>query len=200
VLLMLTFEPRRDIGVRGFGTLGYLTFTAKDSFETVLDKRGGPTFGGGAQVLLPYGIYVEVGVWRFKQTGERVFIAPDGDVFRLGIPLAITSTPIDVTGGVRFVTMTRRRNVVPFVGGGYTSYRYEEASEFADPGENVDERFPGFHVSGGIEYLATRWLAIGGEVSWSSVADAIGESGVSAHFGEDNLGGTSIRLKVSLGR
>ncbi len=179
---------------------GNITLTAKDSFETVLDKRGGPVFGGGGQVLLPWGIYVEIGAWRFKQTGERVFIAPDGDVFKLGVPMEITITPIELTGGVRFVTMTRRRNVVPFVGAGYTSSRYQETSEFADPAENVDERFPGFHVSGGVESLAKRWLAIGGEVSWSSVADAIGESGVSAHFGEDNLGGTSIRLKVSVGR
>jgi len=192
--------PDRHVGVRGFGMFGNITFTAKNSFETVLDTSNGPIFGGGGQVLLPWGLYVDVGAWRFAQTGERVFIAPNGDVFKLGIPVEITITPIELTGGVRFVTITRRRNVVPFIGAGYSAYRYEETSELADPAENTDERFNGFHVSGGVDYLVRRWLGIGGEVAWSSVADAIGQSGVSAHFREDNLGGTSIRLKVSVGR
>jgi hypothetical protein len=193
--------PRgNDIGVRGFGMFGNITFTAKQTFETVLDKSGGPIFGGGAQVLLPWGLYVEVGAWRFAQSGERVFIAPDGTVFKLGIPVDLTITPLELTGGLRFATITRRRNVVPFAGVGYSRYRYQETSDFADANEDVDENFPGFHVSGGVEYLARRWLAISGEVSWSSVPDAIGQGGVSAHFDEDNLGGTSIRLKVSVGR
>jgi hypothetical protein len=193
-------QGRRDVGLRGFGMFGNITLTAQDSFEAVLDKSGGPIFGGGAQVLLPWGIYVEVGAWRFSRSGERVFVATDGTIFNLGIPVDIKITPIALTAGLRFETITRRRNVVPFAGVGYGRYRYQETSEFADASENVDESFPGFHVSGGVEYLAMRWLGIGGEVSWSSVADAIGQSGVSAHYGEDNLGGTSIRLKVSVGR
>ena len=32
------------------------------------------------------------------------------------------------------------------------------------------------------------------------VPDALGASGVSAEFDEDNLGGTSYRLKISIGR
>ena len=190
----------RDVGVRGFGMFGNITLTAQQSFEAVLDKSGGPVFGGGAQVLLPWGIYVEVGAWRFAQSGERVFIAPDGAVFKLGIPVDIKITPIELTAGLRFATITRGRNVVPFAGVGYSRHRYQETSEFAEASENVDESFPGFHVAGGVEYLVRRWLGISGEVSWSSVRNAIGQSGVSAHYGEDNLGGTSIRLKVSVGR
>jgi hypothetical protein len=55
-------------------------------------------------------------------------------------------------------------------------------------------------VQAGAEYQVLQWLAVGGEVGWSSVADAIGQGGVSAHFNEDNLGGTSVRLKISVGR
>src|SRR5688500_16614357 len=122
----------RDVGVRGFGMFGNFTLTATQSFEAVLDKSRGPIFGGGAQVLLPWGIYLEVGAWRFAQSGERVFIAPDGTVFKLGIPVDIKITPIEVTGGLRFRTITRRRNVVPFVGAGYSRYRYQETSAFAE--------------------------------------------------------------------
>lgn len=202
-VLVATASPSQaqslsDIGVRGFGMFGNMTFTAKDSFEAVLDRSGGPIFGGGGQVLLPWNIYVEVGAWRFKQEGERVFIGPAGEVFRLGIPVEVTVTPLEVTGGYRFRMISPR--FTPYAGVGFSSYRYKETSEFAEPSEDVNERFSGFHLQAGAEYQVMQWLAVGGEVGWSSVADALGEGGVSAHFNEDDLGGTSVRLKFSIGR
>jgi hypothetical protein len=188
----------RAIGVRGFGMFGNMTFAASDSFEAVLDRSGGPIFGGGAQVLLPANVYVEIGAWRFKQDGERVFIGPNDELFRLGVPVEVSVTPIELTGGYRFTMISPK--FTPYAGVGYSSYRYEETSEGADAGENVDERFSGFHFQAGGEYRVLDWLAVGGEVGWSSIADALGEGGVSAHFGEDNLGGTSFRLKISVGR
>jgi hypothetical protein len=187
----------QTVGVRGFGTLGAVTFTAKDSFDAILGQPTGVIFGGGGQVLLPFGIFVQVGLSHFRQDGERVFIGPNDDVFRLGIPVQLTITPVDLTGGLRF---GKWRRAAVYVGGGYSIYRYQETSDFADPSDNVDERFTGFHVMGGAEYLPKRWLAIGGEVAWATVPDALGQSGVSAAFGEDNLGGTTIRLKISVGR
>jgi hypothetical protein len=130
-------------------------------------------------------------------------------VFRLGIPLEVTITPIEITGGWRYRRCPRtskprvggcRPTIVPYGGGGYSSYRYQETSDFADADEDVDERFGGFHVVGGVEYLPLGWMAVGGEVAWSSIADALGEGGVSAAFDENNLGGTTIRLKISIGR
>lgn len=187
-----------DIGVRGFGLFGNITFVAEDSFKAILDRNSGPIFGGGAQLLLPWNVYIEVGASRFSQSGERVFVTANNEVFKLGIPLDVKITPIELTAGYRFAQLGGR--VVPYAGGGYSSYRYEETSEGADPGENVDERFAGFHLLGGAEFQVQRWLAIGGEVAWSSIADAIGKAGVSEHYNEDNLGGTSFRVKVSVGR
>jgi hypothetical protein len=66
--------------------------------------------------------------------------------------------------------------------------------------DDVDERFSGFHLLGGVEYRAMPWLAVGGELAWSSIADALGEGGVSAAFNETDLGGLTMRLKVSIGR
>jgi hypothetical protein len=43
-------------------------------------------------------------------------------------------------------------------------------------------------------------VGLGGDVVWTSVADAIGEGGASKAFGEDNLGGTSLRVKLVIGR
>jgi opacity protein-like surface antigen len=194
-------------GVRGFATVGSITFQAEDSFDAIFESPTGVIFGGGGQVLLPWGIYVEVGASRFKRDGERAFVGPNREVFRLGIPVEVTITPIEVTGGWRYRHCPRTRKaractprVVPYGGAGLSSYRYKETSDFADPDENVDERFGGFHVLGGAEYLPFPWMAIGGEVVWSSIPDALGEGGVSAAFDEDNLGGTTFRLKISVGR
>lgn len=187
----------QGIGVRGFGTIGSFTFAAEDSFKAILDKNTGVVFGGGGQVLLPWNIYVEIAAWQFKDEGERVFVTNNNEIFKLGERVDIAVTPIELTAGYRFTQLGR---LVPYAGAGYSSYRYKETSEFADPNENVDERFSGFHVQGGVEFQALRWLGIGGEVTWSSIADALGEGGVSEHYNEDNLGGAGFRLKISVGR
>jgi hypothetical protein len=194
---------RRPITARGYGTFGGLLFSAKDSFETV--------FGGGIQALWPQGFFVDGGVSWFRREGERVFIAPNDEVFRLGIPLRVTITPIEITGGWRFVRRpavarpplrfgARPSRLVPYVGGGYSWLRYQETSDVPEEEDDVNEWFSGFHVLGGIEYRVRPRVTVGGEVKWSSIPDALGEGGTSAAFGEDNLGGTTFRVKVSFGR
>jgi hypothetical protein len=142
----LDAQQRSPAVVRGFATLGSITFHAQDSFDAVFDRHSGPVFGGGGQVLLPSGIYIEVAASRFTQDGERAFVTATGEVFRLGIPVDLTITPLEITGGWRF---RKWRRVVPYGGAGYSSYRYQETSEFADPEENVDARFSGFTSSEG---------------------------------------------------
>jgi opacity protein-like surface antigen len=190
-------QDDRAVGVRGFATFGNISFQASDSFDAIFETPSGPIFGGGGHVLLPWGIYVEVAASRFTREGERAFIGPNREVFRLGIPLEVTITPLEVTGGWRF---RRWERFVPYGGAGYSSYRYRESSEFGDAEEDVDERFGGFHVVGGGEYLPFRWMAIGAELAWSSIPDALGQGGVSAALDEDNLGGTTFRVKISVGR
>jgi hypothetical protein len=203
-------QERHRLGLRGYATFGSMQFAASESFDAILGATSAPTIGGGVQVLLPWNLFAQLGAARVSRAGERVFVAPapGREIFRLGIPVDITMTPVDITGGWRYrrcvVRPAQRRpcrpSVVPYVGAGFTSTMYSETSPFAEPDENVDERFNGVHVLGGVEYLPLRWMAVGGEVSWSSVPDAIGRGGVSAAFDEDNLGGTTIRLKISVGR
>jgi hypothetical protein len=188
----------QGIDVKGYGLIGGMSFAASESFEAVLDTSSGLIFGGGAEVGLPWGgLYVGVGGWRFSEDGERVFVS-GSEVFRLGIPVTVEVTPIEVTGGWRFKNLSPR--LVPYVGAGWSSYGYKETSEFADPGEDVDERFNGFHILGGVEFRLTRWLGVGGELAWSRVPDALGAGGASSVFDETDLGGTSYRLKISVGR
>jgi opacity protein-like surface antigen len=94
----------------------------------------------------------------------------------------------------------RPSRLVPYVGGGYSWLRYQETSDFSEEDDDVDDWFSGFHVLGGIEYRVRPHVAVGGEVKWSSIPDALGAAGASAAFGEDDLGGTTFRVKVSFGR
>lgn len=190
--------PREPFGVRGFGLFGVNYFAASDTFEAVLGSRSGGILGGGVQVAFPIGLYAEVGAWRFSKDGERVFVGPDDDVFPLGIPTTVKVTPLELTGGWRFARLSR--HVVPYAGAGVNWYRYEETADFADAGDDVDERFTGYHLVGGVEVHLLRWLHASGEVAWSRVPDALGTGGASAAFDEDDLGGTSLRVKILVGR
>jgi hypothetical protein len=149
-------------------------------------------------VGLPWGgLFFSVGASRFSAEGERVLVL-DGQVYPLGIPLTVKVTPVEVTGGWQFRGLSRR--FVPYVGGGFSSYAYQESSSFAAAGEDTDERFSGYHVLGGAEVKLASWLGVGGEFTWTTVPDALGAGGVSEAFDETDLGGTSLRLKITIGR
>ena len=187
-----------DFMIRGFGDVGSRTFTATESFKAVLGSNTGVVFGGGVEAVLPWRIFANVRASRFRGTGERLFIF-NGEQFDLGIPTTITVTPIELTGGYRFDFGSR---FVPYGGAGVGWHRYEETSDFAEASENVKERFTGYHVLGGVEIRAARWLGGAFEAQWATVPDALGSdpNGVSQEFGETDLGGITARVKVVIGR
>jgi opacity protein-like surface antigen len=189
----------QPLALRGFVDIGALAFNAVDSFEAVLGSRSGTLFGGGGELVLPQRIVAGVRISRFKKDGERVFVFND-ETFPLGIDTTVQITPVEVTGGYRFGRATRR--LVPYFGGGVGWHHYQETSEFAEDDENVDETHVGYHLLGGAEARVARWVAVGGEVQWSTVPDALGQdpNGVSAAFNETNLGGIAFRVKFVIGR
>jgi hypothetical protein len=65
--------------------------------------------------------------------------------------------------------------------------------------DRIDERKAGVHVVGGVELPVARFLAIAGEAQYASVPKALGETGLSAVYGEENLGGATFRFKVLVG-
>ncbi len=192
-------QPRESVSLQGFGMAGVSFFTASQSFDAILDTHSGPIFGGGLRLIIPAGPYLEVGAWRFSKDGERAFVGANHEVFPLGIPTSVRMTPLEVTGGWRFGGLLGRR-VTPYLGGGFTSMRYEETAEFAADDEDISDRFNGFHLTGGAELRLGRWVALTGDVMWTSVGDAIGTGGVAEVFEEDDLGGTSVRIRLILGR
>lgn len=191
--------PSNSVTIGGYAMFGNISFTAADSFDAVTGSPSGPIFGGGARVGLPLGgLFFDVGAWRYRADGERVFV-DDGEVFRLGIPVEITVTPIELSAGWRF-RIRQAPKFFPYAAGGLTILRYQETSDFATAGEDADDTFNGFHVLGGGEYKITRWFGVAGEASWSTVPDAIGDAGASAAFDETDLGGLTFRVKVTIGR
>ena len=188
--------PPPAVAVRGFLLVGAESFTASQTFTATMGKSSGLVFGGGGEVALRSGIFVRVSASRYRNTGQRA-ISLEGQVFQLGIPLTASIVPIEVTGGYRFLGFGR---VVPYAGGGFGSYKYTETSQFADPSENVSSRFSGSHALGGVDVSITRWLRAGGEIQYTSVPNAFGKGGLSQQFNETNLGGTTFRMVVSVGR
>jgi hypothetical protein len=187
---------RPAVSIRGFAEAGHETFHASRTFTALFREDAGPVFGGGGEVVLRRGIFVRVSASRHEKTGERALVL-DGETFRLGIPLTMTITPIEVSGGYRF---RRSTSLVPYGGAGVSSHGYRETSGFAAAGENVDERFTGYQVFGGVEYRFSRWIAAAGEAQYTTVPDALGGGGLSAEFDERDLGGTIVRLRVIVGR
>jgi hypothetical protein len=195
--------PSRSVEIGGYAMAGLMNFTAADSFEVIFGRPSGPIFGGGARIGLPVraafgGVFVDVGAWRFRDEGERVFVF-GGEEFALNIPVEITITPVELSAGWQF-RFRRAPRVRPYVAGGFSSYGYRETSPFNTPAEDVDDRFSGYHLYGGGEYKITRWLGVAGELNWTTIPDALGIGGVSAEFDESDLGGASFRFKITIGR
>jgi hypothetical protein len=169
---------------------------ANQSFDAVIGGRSlRPFWGGGVQVGLRRGYFVEVAVSRFSATGQRVFVS-DGRVFPLGIPVTTAITPIEVVGGYRF----KGRYLRPYVAAGIGHFSYSEVSSFDQAGDEVALGGAGVIVLGGAEVRLHRWVGLGIDAEYTHVPDVLGTAGVSKAFGEDDLGGTALRVKILIGR
>jgi hypothetical protein len=192
-----TKTPRDgQLKIRGFGNFGGVLFTASESFETILGGSFNSVFGIGGQVVLPNGIYAQVSFDRLRDTGSRALVSGT-QIFTLEIPNRITVTPILATVGYQG---QKTSGIVPYFGGGVGWYTLDEDSPSIPDSETLSSQHTGYHIVGGAEFPVSRWLALAGEVQWATVPGAIGDSGVSAVFEEEDLGGTTFRFKVLFGR
>jgi len=189
-------EP--SFALRPFFVLTGEKFAAKQTFDATFGQSFEPFFGGGLELVLSEGsgFYVDAAVSRFKKTGQRAFRA-NGRNFSLGIPLTATLRPIELSVGYRFRTAPR---LFPYVGLGVGSYGYKETSDFSDAGENVDTRHSGYLAVGGAEVRVHRLVGIAGDVQYTRVHGILGNGGISKDAGENDLGGITVRLRVTFGR
>jgi hypothetical protein len=193
------------LSIRPFFLASEQSFAATQTFDATFGQHTGPFFGGGVQVVFVDHIVVEVGASRFKKDGERAFLS-GGNAFSLGIPLTTTVTPLEITGGYRFLFKSLPR-VRPYGAAGWTRYAYKETSDFADPNAapparavDLDAHHSGFVANGGVEFRLHRWIGASVDAEYSRVHGILGTGGVSQQAGEQDLGGVAARVKVIVGR
>ena len=182
--------------VRGFFQAGVHRFLAVDSFEAVRGRSFGALYGGGGQ--LGWGnLFVQASVGRYQETGQRVAVV-NAQLFRLQTPDTVTVTPIQGTIGYRQRAAAGR--LVSYVGAGVGVLLYKKEIPAALASDQISEKHLSYHILGGVELPLLSWLWLGGEGQWTGVPDAIGNQGISSTFTEDDLGGFTVRVEVSMGR
>jgi outer membrane protein W len=177
---------------------GYFTMTnARNSAEAVFGGSGGG-FTGGAEVTfgLSRSFFIGAGGRFFQKTGERVFVADaDSPVFRLGHPLKIRTIPLYGLLGFHF---TPDSKFDPYVSTGAGVTLYKEESTVAEITEtNSQTKFSGF-VALGADY-GRGSVRFGVEANYSFVPSTIGLGGVSAIYGEKDVGGFAILGRIVFG-
>ena len=186
------------LSIRPFFVAAEQSFAATQTFDAAFSQHTGPFFGGGLQAVVLDHFVVEVGASRFRKNGGRAFLS-GGKAYSLGIPLTATITPLEITGGYRFLFKSMP-SVRPYAAAGWTRYGYKETSDFALDGENVDTHHSGVVASGGVEVRLHRWIGAAIDAEYSRVRGILGVSGVSKQAGEQDLGGVAARVKVIIGR
>ena len=183
-----------ELMIRGFGHYGGTLFTANDSFDAIFDTSFGLSYGGGGQVVFGNGLFAQGSVERFQDTGVRIIVS-DAEVFRTDVENKVTVTPILGTIGYRD---PRPGRISGYLGGGVGWHLLKEESPAL--ASAYDEGHIGYHVLGGAEFRLAPWLWLVGEVQWASVPDSIGDPGLGAALDEHDLGGTTFRVKVLVGK
>lgn len=181
--------------LRLFAQGGVSRFTADDTFTAVLGRPNGLWWGGGVQGRTSNGWQLEFAADVLQATGTRVF-AFEGDVFDLGIPIAVRLVPVTASIGYRFWRQGTRAAYVT-VGAGRVFVR--ERSDDADADEDVDTAFAIYQVVGGVEVRSWSSAAIALEAQYSLTPNAL-TNAVATNFNEHDLGGAQLRLKVLFGR
>ena len=186
----------QGISFRAYGMFAQQSFDAHETFSAVFDTSSGSFFGGGLNITDDDKYYLDIGASRFKQTGQRAFVNA-GQTFKTGIPLTATIIPLEFTAGYRF---SKGKRVRPYAGAGVGTYRYEETSNFAADGENVDTRHVGAIFEGGAEFRINQWIGASADVHYTYVPGILGNGGISKDEGETSLGGFQFRVKFLVGK
>jgi len=184
-------------GFRAYVIFDQVSFTAEKTFDAVLGKTRLSALGVGGEVRFWKGLFVRGSYSAMDATGERAFVV-GGQVIPVGIPLTLEMKPFEFSVGWR-LPLDRAQRFVAYGGGGSLYVKYRQTSDFAEPGENIDEAFTGQLAFGGLDVRIWKWVSAGVEVQYRTIPDALGQEGsVSADFEETNLGGTAIRFMVGI--
>ena len=192
-------QTRDSVGFRAFGHYEVVSLTAADTFDAVLDTSSMKGIGGGGEVLRIWkGLFVRGALSQMKDTGSRAFVF-DSQIVPVDIPIEVKMRSVELAAGWRFPVRNTDR-IALYGGGGALLLKYDETSDFAAAGENVNESFNGFVAFAGAEFTIWKWLFAGVEGQYRSVPDAIGAAGISQVFNDTDLGGTAVRVLFGVRR
>lgn len=187
------------IGILAYVLIDAEKLAATKSFTAVLGTARSRGVGGGIDVVRIWrGAFGRFSAGQSSKTGSRVIVDSDETVYVLSIPLTVTITDVEIGGGWRFSSLDAKGRLVPFVGASKLWRRYEESSMFAEAGENVDSRFLGDTIFGGVE-LNVSVMNVAVEGLRRRVPQGLGVGGVSSAFKENDLGGGVVRLRIGVG-
>jgi opacity protein-like surface antigen len=195
-LLLAPMAQAQHLGFEVEG--GYFDMTgAKDSAKAVFDgSSGGFIFGAGLDWHVSHSFQLTLGARRFSKDGERVFVAaPGGEVFPLGHPLTIRTTPYSLIGSYRIRPDSR---LVPYVGAGVGVTSFKEESTVGGLDASDSETKFSIHAVAGVE-SGHGPFHFGIELQWFTVPSSAGVAGVSAVYNEKDVGGVSISAKLRFG-
>jgi len=210
VILFAAAAPchaQNGIVIRGFADAGLTVFSATQSFKAILGTPAGAVVGGGVEVGLTRHLFVSLAASRFSRTGERVFVFQN-QVFKLNVPDTITVTPLQLSGGYRFLgprrpaRLTRPARFTPYAGGGVGWYRLSETSPASTSGDDEKTTHAGYHVLAGVETPLRRWMAAAVDAQWAFVPNAFGDSpaSVARLYDEHDLGGFTLSVRIIVGQ
>jgi hypothetical protein len=190
------FSQEDDSFLKGIsfnGRIGYMDITqASDSFKAVFGRSAGLSLGAGMKMDFAHRIFFEASVDYLKRNGKRVFVT-GSEVFKTDLDTNIIILPISFSGGYYFL---KSKIISPYIGGGYSLYYFKEEEYI--PWENGSSLWnSGYHILGGVDFLNRGIISFSAEAKWSHVPDVIGHHGVSAYYGESNIGGLSIIFKIN---
>ena len=180
------------VGIRAYGFYEFQALAATDTFNAVTGSSTTNGFGAGFEVTnVVSKIFIRATFAHAGKDGERVFV-DNGQVFKLGIPLTVGMTPIEIGGGWRSVVDRRGRYAV-YVGAGVVFLNYSETTPSGTAEDNTSKTFAGYSLFGGFDRTFHKNLVAGVEAQYRGVPNAIGTAGASQAFGETNLGGFVLR-------
>jgi len=188
--------PRKPVGARLFFNADLEFMSATQSFSASTKSPVFIGYGGGGEILNVWkSIFARVAYSTASKSG-----IPDefgrghvvsGEFISTGFQVDFGVNTLEVGAGWR-TYMKKHPKIALYAGAGALLVAYSETNSF-EPSVNVDERFTGYSVQGGVEFALAKWLTAGVEGQYRGVPDALGEFAVSKAYGESDLGGFAVR-------
>ncbi len=172
---------RFTVGLRGGY---YLIPNWADTYDVVYDNGGEMVYGLEVAFRISDRIEIALAGEMISGEGERVWPDGSGNWAKTGESITFDMLPMTVL--TRFFFLNKAV-LSPYIGGGIGYNSFQETDEDGVSGF-------GFSAMAGIRWQGSNPLELLAEAEFSSYPSVIGEGDLSQYFGDDDIGGISLRL------